>query len=271
LLPVRIDPAIEIARCHGRSDIGVEGHLTGPIRGPRGGVKTMQAGDIDARRLTAMIDHTLLKAEATETAIGRLCQEAEREHFWAVCVNPVWASFASSRLSGTSVKVCVVAGFPLGASRPDIKAKEAEAAVRDGAAEVDMVANLGRLIERDFSAVAEDIALVRRAVPAPVRLKVIIESALLSDDLKVEAVTVVRDQGADFVKTSTGFHPSGGATVADVRLLKQAAGPTLGVKASGGIRDLTTAVAMLEAGADRLGMSAGVQVVQEFRRRGHVA
>ncbi len=214
--------------------------------------------------LAQLFDHTLLKPEATETQIRRLCEEAIQEGFYAVCVNPYWIPLCAQVLTGSAVAVCAVAGFPLGASRSPIKAAEAERAVRDGATEIDMVLNIGQLMAGNREAVAADIRAVRGAVPGAM-LKVIIESALLPSSLRGEATAIVRDSGADFVKTSTGFHAAGGATVDDIALLRSVAGGRLKVKASGGIRDLATTLAMVRAGADRIGASAGVAILREAR------
>ncbi|MBV9157962.1 MAG: deoxyribose-phosphate aldolase [Acidobacteriaceae bacterium] len=219
-----------------------------------------------ALELAQTIDHTLLKPEATEKDILKLCQEAAAHRFFSVCVNPYWVSTAKSALSGTNVAVCAVAGFPLGANKSAIKAAEAEQIVHDGGLEVDMVLNVGRLKEQNFHAVEEDIATVRTAIGPAITLKVIIESALLTDDLKREAAKLVLTTGANFVKTSTGFSAAGGATVADIELLHSVVRGNAKVKASGGIRNLTTTLAMLKAGADRIGASAGVAIIEELTK-----
>ncbi len=217
--------------------------------------------------LARLFDHTLLKPEAMEADIRRLCDEARQQGFYAVCVNPYWIPLCAETLAGSGVLACSVVGFPLGASRSAIKAAEAETAVRDGAAEVDMVLNIGRMMAGDTTAVAQDIGAVRSAVPGAV-LKVIIESALLPQERRADAARIVRDCGADYVKTSTGFHAAGGATVEDVTLLRAIAGDRLKVKASGGIRDLATTLRMVGAGADRIGASAGVAILREARAQG---
>jgi len=216
-----------------------------------------------ASELSRYIDHTLLKPDATEDQIGRLCEEAARFHFAAVCVNPAWVRLCSRLLKGSGVGVCTVTGFPLGATPADVKAFEARRAVFDGADEIDMVINVGFLKSGYDDLVREDIAQVCRAVhEGCAGLKVIIETALLTDEEKVKACTLARQAGADFVKTSTGFGP-GGATAEDVALMRRVVGPGMGVKAAGGIRDTTSALKMIEAGATRVGASAGVKIVQE--------
>lgn len=213
--------------------------------------------------LARIIDHTLLKPEATAADIDRLCQECVQYGFAAACVNPAWVSRAAMHLTGTHVALAAVAGFPLGASTSEVKAYEAWSAVVQGATEIDMVVNLGALFDGDTEYVTRDIALVvesvKRVDPHAL-VKVILETRALSAEQIVAACHCCVAAKADFVKTSTGFHPAGGATVEHVRWLKQHAAP-LKVKASGGIRDLQTALAMIEAGADRLGLSASVAVV----------
>lgn len=211
--------------------------------------------------LAKMIDHTLLKPDATEDDISRLCQEAIEYGFVSVCVNPVWVPFAAELLAGTGVKVCTVVGFPLGANLKDTKAFEARAAVEDGATEVDMVINVGALKSGDHDAVFEDIQSVVEAVGSEVVVKVILETALLTDEEKVTACRLAKDAGAHFVKTSTGFGP-GGATEDDVALMRRTVGDEMGVKASGGIRDAETAMRMIAAGASRLGCSASVAIIR---------
>jgi deoxyribose-phosphate aldolase len=209
------------------------------------------------------IDHTLLKPEATERQIAALCEEAVQFHFASVCVNPGWVSFCTQRLQGTDVLVCGVVGFPLGATTSDAKAYEARRALFDGAREIDMVMNVGFLKSGRDSRVLRDICEVTAvAHDADALLKVIIEASLLNNDEKERACLLSREAGADFVKTATGFSP-GGATVEDVALMRRVVGNELGVKASGGIRDLATAEAMLAAGANRLGTSSGVKIMAE--------
>jgi deoxyribose-phosphate aldolase len=208
------------------------------------------------------IDHTLLRPEATYAQITRLCREAAEYHFASVCVNPVHVSPAQALLSGTGVAVCTVVGFPLGATTTDVKVFETRQAVRSGAREIDMVLHVGALKSRDFAAVENDVRNVAAACGEEALLKVIIEAALLSDEEKVQACAIAKLAGADFVKTSTGFGP-GGATIADVELMRRTVGEDLGVKAAGGIRDRETAERMIRAGADRVGASASVKIMRE--------
>lgn len=213
-------------------------------------------------RLAACIDHTLLKPEATDDQIRALCAEAAAAGFASACVNPCHVPLASGCLAGSPVKVCAVVGFPLGASASRIKAAEAALAVEQGAAEVDMVLNVGWLKSGRSAEVAADIRAVVRA-SAGATVKVILECCFLTDAEKREACRLAVAAGAHFVKTSTGFG-SGGATAADVRLLREAVGPEIGVKASGGIRTLADAMAMLEGGASRIGASSGLQILKEI-------
>lgn len=209
------------------------------------------------------IDHTLLKADATVEQITKLCQEAREYKFASVCVNSCWVRLCSELLRGSGVAVCTVVGFPLGAMIPEAKAFEAEAAIENGATEIDMVINIGALKSQDYRMVAKDIQVVCDAVHQHgALLKVIIEACLLTKDEKVIACLLAKNAGADYVKTSTGFS-TGGATVEDVTLMRSIVGDEMGVKAAGGIRDKATAKAMLDAGADRLGASAGVQICKE--------
>ena len=211
----------------------------------------------------SLIDHTLLKPEASEADIRRLCDEAAQFGFASVCVNPAWVKKASEFLRGTSVPVCTVIGFPLGATFPDVKAYEARRAIFNGAREVDMVINVGALKSGDDCAVEDDIrAVVEAAHENGVLTKVIIETALLTDEEKVRACLASKNAGADFVKTSTGFS-KGGATVDDVSLMRRTVGSALGVKASGGVKGIDDARAMFEAGATRIGASVGVKIAQE--------
>ncbi len=213
----------------------------------------------------SLIDHTLLKPEASEADIRKLCDEAAQFGFASVCVNPSWVKSAATFLRGTSVPVCTVIGFPLGATLPDVKAYEARRAIFDGAREVDMVINIGALKSGDDCAVEEDIrAVVEAAHVNGVLCKVIIETALLTDEEKVRACLASKNAGADFVKTSTGFS-KGGATVDDVALMRRTVGSALGVKASGGVKGIEDARAMFEAGATRIGASVGVKIAQEAK------
>jgi deoxyribose-phosphate aldolase len=211
----------------------------------------------------SLIDHTLLKPEATDEDIKRLCEEAVRYRFASVCVNPTWVRAAACNLRGTHVPVCTVIGFPLGATLPDVKAYEARRAIFDGAREVDMVINIGALKSGDDCLVEHDIrSVVEVAHEYNAICKVIIETALLNDDEKVRACIAAKNAGADFVKTSTGFS-KGGATVSDIALMRRTVGSELGVKASGGVKGLEDARKMVEAGATRIGASVGVKIAQE--------
>lgn len=213
-------------------------------------------------RMAHMIDHTLLKPDATQEEIAQLCYEARKHKFASVCVNPAYAKLCSELLKGSEVEVCVVIGFPLGATPTDGKVFETQQAVREGASEVDMVINIGALKSRDYETVEQDIASVARVCHAGnAILKVIIEAALLTDEEKVVACQLSKVAGADYVKTSTGFGP-GGATVEDVALMRRVVGPTMGVKAAGGIRTYEDAQKMIAAGASRLGASASIRIMQ---------
>lgn len=216
--------------------------------------------------LNRLIDHTLLKPEATYQEIEKLCREAEEYNFAAVCVNPVHVRLAARLLRAracekTGVKVCTVIGFPLGATVPLLKALEVREAIANGATEVDMVMNIGALKSGDYELVFRDIKAVVDAAAGQALTKVIIEACLLTDEEKIKACLLAKEAGAGFVKTSTGFNKSG-ATVEDVALLRKVAGAAMGVKASGGIRDRRTAEAMVKAGANRLGTSAGVAIMK---------
>ncbi|HMF55994.1 MAG TPA: deoxyribose-phosphate aldolase [Pyrinomonadaceae bacterium] len=225
------------------------------------GIVLGEAGS--ARDWASLIDHTLLKPEATDEDIRTLCEEAARYHFASVCINPTWVRAAACNLRGSGVPVCTVIGFPLGATLPDVKSYEARRAILDGAREVDMVINIGALKSGDDCLVEQDIrAVVEAAHEYEVTCKVIIETALLTDEEKVRACLAAKRAGADFVKTSTGFS-KGGATIADVALMRQAVGSELGVKASGGVKGLEDARKMVEAGATRIGASVGVKIAQE--------
>lgn len=211
--------------------------------------------------LARYIDHTLLKPEATADEIDVLCTEAAEYRFASVCINPTWVRRSVANLRGSSVVTCTVIGFPLGATTPDIKAMEARKVLRDGAREVDMVINVGALKSGDYELVRVDISkVVDAAHEVGAICKVILETALLTDEEKVVASSIAKDAKADFVKTSTGFGP-GGATVFDVALMRETVGPDMGVKASGGVRTLEDAEDMIAAGATRIGASAGVQIV----------
>jgi deoxyribose-phosphate aldolase len=225
----------------------------------------LHASGGSAGGVATMIDHTLLKADATRKDVEALCREAAEYRFASVCVNPTWVAECARLLRGTPVKVCSVVGFPLGATTPDTKHYETRRAIFDGAQEIDMVINVGALKSGDLRVVERDI----EAVAVPCReggalSKVIIEAALLTDDEKVKACTLAKAAGADYVKTSTGFGP-GGATAADVALMRRVVGDDMGVKAAGGVRDLEGLKAMVAAGATRIGASAGVRIVQESK------
>ena len=212
--------------------------------------------------LAKYIDHTLLKPDATEAQIEKLCAEAVEYGFASVCVNSCYASLATRLLEGSDVAVCCVIGFPLGACTTAAKAFEAADAAKNGAKEIDMVINVGAAKDGLWDAVEADIAAVVAAIEGRTLLKVIIETCLLTDEEKVEACKAAVRAGADFVKTSTGFSKAG-ATVADVALMRETVGPEIGVKAAGGIRTYRDAVAMIEAGASRIGASAGIAILAE--------
>lgn len=212
--------------------------------------------------LAGMIDHTLLKPDATSDKIAQLCFEARKYHFASVCVNPTHVKLCSDLLKGSDVKVCTVIGFPLGATSPEVKAFETRNALENGATEIDMVLNIGALKAGETDLVARDIrGVVEVAHAAKALVKVIIETALLSDEEKVVACLLAKEAGADYVKTSTGFS-GGGATVHDIALMRRTVGPTLGVKASGGIHTHEEAEALVAAGATRIGASAGVKIIR---------
>jgi len=215
--------------------------------------------------LARMIDHTLLKPDATSDQIAQLCFEARKYHFASVCVNPTHVKLCAELLKGSDVKVCTVIGFPLGATAPEVKAFETRVALENGATEIDMVINIGALKAGETDLVARDIrGVVEVAHAAKALVKVIIETALLTDEEKVIACLLAKEAGADYVKTSTGFS-GGGATVHDIELLRQTVGPSIGVKASGGIHTHEEAEAMVAAGATRIGASAGVKIIQGGR------
>ncbi|MFJ7828850.1 deoxyribose-phosphate aldolase [Peribacillus sp. NPDC046944] len=213
------------------------------------------------QNVAGLIDHTLLKADATKEQIKVLCEEAREYKFASVCVNPTWVKYASELLEGSEVKVCTVIGFPLGASTPETKAFETKDAISNGAHEVDMVVNIGALKDKDDELVERDIRAVVAAATGKALSKVIIETSLLSEEEKVRACEIAVKAGTDFVKTSTGFS-TGGATVEDVALMRKTVGPNIGVKASGGVRNTSDAEKIIEAGASRIGASAGVSIVK---------
>ena len=210
--------------------------------------------------LNQYIDHTLLKPEASKDQVVRLIEEAKEYHFASVCINPTWVKLAAEMLATSNVKVCTVIGFPLGATTPEVKAFETTNAIKNGADEVDMVINIGALKSGDLDLVERDIRAVVEA-SCDKLVKVIIETCLLTDDEKVVACQLAQRAGADFVKTSTGFS-TGGATVADVALMRKTVGPDMGVKASGGARSFEDAQAFIDAGATRIGTSSGVAIMK---------
>ncbi len=218
--------------------------------------------------IAGMIDHTLLKADATPDQIAQLCFEARKHGFASVCVNPTHVSQAADLLKDSDVRVCTVIGFPLGATLPEVKAFEALDAIKNGATEIDMVVNIGALKAGDYTTVAQDIRGVVQVCHARgIIVKVILEMALLEEKEKVAGCLLAKEAGADFVKTSTGFGP-GGATAEDVELMRRVVGPEMGVKAAGGIRSYSDARGMVAAGATRLGASAGVRIVTEAQEGG---
>ena len=221
--------------------------------------------EISRQQLAKMIDYTLIKPTATKDDVVKLCKEAEKHGFWCVCVNSAYVSLAKQLLRGTDVKVASTAGFPFGSSLPEVKAFEARRAVENGASEIDMVINIGALKSGDYETVKRDIEMVvdlKRSHGKDLMIKVIIETCYLTREEKVTACNLAKEAGADFVKTSTGF--VGGATVEDVRLMRQTVGKDMGVKAAGGIRTLKEALAMIEAEANRIGTSTGVAIIEEF-------
>ncbi|GAB6277531.1 MAG: deoxyribose-phosphate aldolase [Rectinema sp.] len=221
---------------------------------------------ITIEELARSIEYTLLKPTVTKEMIELLCEEAKQYQFASVAVNPFWVSLCSKKLEGSEVAVCTGIGFPLGANTTEIKVEEAKRAVMQGAKEVDVVINIGKAKEGDWSVVREDIAAVVAAVKPAAVVKIILEACYLTDDEKIMASKAALESGADYVKTSTGFG-SGGATIDDIRLMKSVVGNRMKIKAAGGIRRLDDAMAFLEAGADRIGTSNGVSIVNEFKRR----
>jgi len=214
--------------------------------------------------IAKIIDHTLLKADAKKDEIEKLCAEAKQYEFASVCVNPAWIQFSSELLRGTPVKVCTVIGFPLGATTTETKAFETKDAIEKGAQEVDMVINIGALKSGDVETVSRDINAVTAAAKGKALTKVIIETSLLTEEEKVKACQLAVEAGADYVKTSTGFS-TGGATIEDIALMRKTVGPSVGVKASGGVRTVEDAEAMIRAGATRIGASSGVKIVQGLK------
>ncbi len=216
---------------------------------------------VHMNNIAKLIDHTALKADTTKEQILKLCSEAREYVFASVCVNPTWVKTAAEQLAGSEVKVCTVIGFPLGANTPETKAFETTNAIENGATEVDMVINIGALKDKDDDLVERDIRAVVEAAKGKALTKVIIETSLLTEEEKVRACQLAVKAGTDFVKTSTGFS-TGGATVEDIALMRKTVGPDIGVKASGGVRDLKGVQDMVEAGATRIGASAGVEIVK---------
>lgn len=224
--------------------------------------------NMSEKQIARMIDHTLLKPDSTKEQILQLCEEAKEYEFATVCVNPSWVRTAAKELKGTSVGVTTVIGFPLGATSTFTKVAETRDAIASGATEVDMVINIGALKSKDEGTVYQDIKQVVRAASGQAVVKVIIETGFLTDEEKERACLLAKEAGADFVKTSTGFGP-GQATVEDIRLMRETVGPNIGVKASGGVRDAESAKAMIEAGANRIGASAGIAIVSGEKGSGY--
>ncbi|HLS60837.1 MAG TPA: deoxyribose-phosphate aldolase [Virgibacillus sp.] len=214
------------------------------------------------KNIANKIDHTLLKAETTKEQVIKLCAEAMEYGFYSVCINSEWVKEASRQLEGSEVKVCTVIGFPLGATTTETKVFETKNAIENGAREVDMVINIGQLKDENEECVEKDVRAVVNAAKDKALVKVIIENCLLTEEEKVRACELAVKAGADYVKTSTGFS-TGGATVEDIRLMRETVGPDVGVKASGGVRDKETALAMIEAGATRIGASSSIKIATE--------
>lgn len=216
---------------------------------------------MNKNELSKFIDHTVLKAETSEKAVEKVCKEALEYKFASVCINPCNVKLASKLLEGSEVKVCTVIGFPLGANTSKVKAFETEDAIANGAHEVDMVINIGKLKDKDYDYVREDIKAVVNAAKGKALTKVIIETCLLTDEEKVKACELAKEAGADFVKTSTGFS-TGGATPDDIKLMRETVGPEMGVKASGGVRNIDDAEAVIKNGATRIGASSSIDIVE---------
>jgi len=261
-LSLAAPPGDRRCRCHEVLDDCCPNRLRGVVEAGATRVGLHAAGGAPAE-VAALIDHTLLRADATRADVEALCREAVAYRFAAVCLNPTWIKVAARQLTGSGITVCSVVGFPFGATTTDVKAYEARRAMFDGACEIDMVINVGALRSGEDRHVGRDIEAVTTACAEGAALsKVIIEAALLTDDEKVRACRLAVAAGADFVKTSTGFGP-GGATVADVALMRRVVGAGVGVKAAGGVRDLESLSALVAAGASRIGASAGVRIVQQ--------
>jgi len=219
---------------------------------------------MDSKALARMIDHTLLKPDATQEMIDQICKEAKEYEFASVCVNPYWVKRSAENLKGSNVKVCTVIGFPLGATPKEVKAFETTKTIADGATEVDMVINIGALKSQQYDIVEEDIKAVVEAAKGKALVKVILETGLLTQEDKIKACKMSKKVGADYVKTSTGFG-HGGATYEDIKLMRETVGLEMGVKASGGVRDLEGALKMVEAGATRIGASSGVAIINGLK------
>jgi deoxyribose-phosphate aldolase len=248
------------------SDLELHSQIRQVLKGP-GVPWVTNAGDlVDPARMAGMIDHTLLKPNANDDQVRELCAQALEYAFAAVCVNPAWVPLCAALLEGSSVAVATTIGFPLGATLAEAKAQESKLAVAAGARELDMVINIGALKSGLYHVVADDVAAVVQAAHPNASVKVIIEACYLTDEEKVAACLLAQAAGADYVKTSTGFGP-GGATIDDVMLMRRAVGPQLGVKAAGGIRSATDALAMAAAGATRIGTSAGIKIVGELMEK----
>jgi len=252
----------------GRPEPSPAPHSPASAPSPAPAAPGREGGQGGAPSLARYVDHTLLRATATSADIVKLCREARQYGFAAVCVNPVWVDLAVAELAGSSVAVATVIGFPLGASTTAVKVREAEDAMARGATELDMVAQIGRIKEGAWVAVEEDIRAVVEAAAGRALVKVILETAALEPMEIIKAAALCREAGADFVKTSTGFHPAGGATPEAVALLRLAVGRDLGVKASGGVRTCEDALRMIAAGATRIGTSSGIELVNCY---GHLA
>ncbi|WP_066872355.1 deoxyribose-phosphate aldolase [Clostridium mediterraneense] len=216
---------------------------------------------MDKQQLASMIDHTILKADATRESVEKICKEALEYKFASVCINPANVELAAEMLKGSEVKVCTVIGFPLGANTSEVKAFETKDAIAKGADEVDMVINIGRLKDKDYEYVKNDIKAVVEAAKGKALTKVIIETCLLTDEEKVKVCELSKEAGADFVKTSTGFS-TGGATPEDIKLMRETVGPDMGVKASGGVRSFEDAKAVIENGATRIGASSSITICE---------
>ncbi len=210
--------------------------------------------------LAAIIDHTILKPETKKDDVLKVCEEAKKYNFASVCINPTWVRLVANELKNSTVKVCTVIGFPLGASTSDVKAYETKKAIEEGANEIDMVINIGAIKSGDWNYVENDIKAVVKEAKGKAIVKVILETCLLTNEEKIKACEICVKAGADFVKTSTGFSTAG-ATVEDIQLMRKAVGEKLGVKASGGVRDRKTALDMVNAGASRIGTSSSVKIV----------